>query len=210
MVNAGPRNAPSVSACVALAGLALAFGAPGALASLAYDRHAILAGEIWRLWSAHLVHFSVEHALCDLVVLFLLAAMAEREIGWRRLGIGLVLGAPLISLGLMLAAPALSHYRGASGIALAMAPVAGAALWRTRPSHRGLLLLLAAGLLIKTTCEAFGVSADLAHLPPGVLVAWQAHAFGAIWGFLMVLMVCSPSRSRMQRNSPICSPPPCV
>lgn len=192
MANAGPREVPLVAAGVALACVGLALGPPALNAWLAYDRQAILGNEIWRLWSGHLVHFSVRHALADALVFLLLAALAEREIGSRRLAVCLALGAPAISLGLLLAAPGLSHYRGASGIAVTVAILAGAALWRARPARRGVLLLLAAIWSLKMVCEALGVASDLAELPPDVVVAWQAHAFGALWGWLAVVSCRSP------------------
>ena len=178
------RSVPLASGIAALACVVLAF-APGVVTDwLAFDRQAIGSGQLWRLWTAHVVHFSGQHALADAAVLLLAGALAEREIGARRLGMGLALGAPFISLGLFLGTPDLLHYRGASGIAVMAAFLAGASLWRTSPAHRALLALLSLGFVMKTACEAFGVSADLAGLPQHVAVAWQAHVLGAIWGGL--------------------------
>ena len=172
--------------------MALACGilvfAPAALIdALAYDRHAIFAGEIWRLWSAHLVHFSAQQALLDAAVFFIAGSVAEREIGARRMAIVLALGAPSISLGLLLAVPGLSHYRGASGAAMMVALLAGATLWSGGALNRVLLALLAFGVVIKTAGEAFGISAHLAGLPQDVVVAWQAHVLGAGFALLMIL-----------------------
>lgn len=192
MASAGPREVPLVAAGVALACVGLALCPPAVNAWLAYDRQAIFFDEIWRLWSGHLVHFSVRHALADALVFLLPAALAEREIGSRRFAVCLALGAPLISLGLLLAAPGLSHYRGASGIAVTAALLAGASLWRARPERRAVLLLLATVFSVKTACEALGISSDLADLPPGVVVAWQAHVFGALWGLLALVSGRSP------------------
>jgi len=194
MANAARPDVPRVAAGVALACAGLAWCPPAVNAWLAYERQAILAGQFWRLWSAHLVHFSARHALADALVFFLLAALAEREIGARRLGLCVALGAPFISAGLLLMAPDLAYYRGASGIAAMVAILAGASLWRTRPARRGVLLLLAAIWLSKTACEALGISSDLANLPPDVVVAWQAHALGAAWGLLAASGILVASR----------------
>lgn len=192
MANAAPRDVARVAAGVALACVGLALCPPAVNAWLAFDRQAILAGQIWRLWSAHLVHFSVSHALADALVFFLLAALAERQIGARRLGVCIALGAPLISAGLLLTAPNLAYYRGASGFAATVAVLAGALLWRAQPARRGVLLLLAAIFLIKMACEAFGVASGLANLPPDVVVAWQAHGLGAAWGGLTAMSCRCP------------------
>ncbi|MBC7860677.1 MAG: rhombosortase [Burkholderiaceae bacterium] len=200
MANAAPRDVPRVAAGVALACIGLALCPPAVNAWLAYDRQAILAGQVWRLWSAHLVHFSVQHALADALVFFLLAALAERQIGARRLGVCMALGAPLISAGLLLTAPNLAYYRGASGIAVTVAVLAGASLWRVQPARRGVLLLLAAIFLIKTACEAFGVASALANLPPDVVVAWQAHALGAAWGLLTAMSCRCPDSEAGERG----------
>ena len=49
------------------------------LGTLAYKSDAILAGETWRLWTGHLVHFSWKHALADGIVLTAMARLAEQE-----------------------------------------------------------------------------------------------------------------------------------
>ena len=52
-----------------LACLAMWFTFGEEAAWLAFDRQAILAGQVWRLWSGHLVHYSLHHALLDSSVL---------------------------------------------------------------------------------------------------------------------------------------------
>ena len=63
---------------------------------LELSRHAILAGELLRLCTCHLVHYSLRHALA----------------------------APLIAGGLLLLAPDCWYYRGASGIAVTLVALA--------------------------------------------------------------------------------------
>lgn len=181
------RSAPLASAGVALACAALAWAPAAVIQHLAFDRQAILGGEIWRLWSAHLVHFSLQHALLDGAVFFFVASVAEHAIGTRRLGIALALGAPFIGLGLLAAVPGLAYYRGASGLATMAALLAGAALWRGSAARRRVLALLALGLAARTAAEACGISASVAGLPDHVALAWQAHVLGASAGGLMVL-----------------------
>lgn len=183
------REAPLLSGALALACVTLAY-APAALADhLEFERHAIFSGEIWRLWSAHLVHFSTPHALGDAAVLFVLGALLEKEIGPRRLGGAMALGALFISSGLLFWAPDMAHYRGASGLAMMAAALAGAQLWANdaRAPRRVALAALGLGLVVKTAGDALGWSGGWSNLPAGVALAWQAHALGAACGALMTL-----------------------
>jgi rhomboid family GlyGly-CTERM serine protease len=163
--------------------------APDALAAhFAYDREAILNGELWRLWTAHIVHFSWQHAVSDALVMFAATTLAARLAGPCMVVATLAIGAPAISLGLLLAVPAMGEYRGASGLALMMSVLCGGLLWPAA-GHRIRLLLAAAGcgLAAKLVAEAMGVSIGLAGLPSGVAVAWQAHAFGACCAVAAIL-----------------------
>jgi rhomboid family GlyGly-CTERM serine protease len=176
-----------IVACAALL-IALASASPWLLAALEYDRDAILSGQCWRLWSGHAVHWSAPQALADAVALAVAAAIYRRHAGNRALAGALLLGAPAISLGLLLIAPGMAHYRGASGLCVMFAVLAGAALWSGAGSaRRCVLVLLGAALAAKTMLETLHVSAPLASLPPDVAVAWQAHVLGAGCGVIGVL-----------------------
>lgn len=175
-----PASCFAALACVALALL------PEAVAAhLAYARGGILAGELWRLWSAHFVHFSLTHALADALVLFSMGALAEPVVGTRRLVLALALGAPLISLGLLAGAPGLMEYRGASGLAVMIGVAAGAVMWPASARWKVAISVIAAAFAARTLCEASGLSFDASSLPEGVAVAWQAHALGALCGALL-------------------------
>lgn len=148
---------------------------------LELDRHAILAGEIWRLWTCHLVHYSTQHALIDLATAAAAGAVALPALGWRRLCLAIALTAPLISGGLLLLAPDLSYYRGASGMAVMLAVLAACTLWpRAGKRARTALALLGAVLAVKIGAEAIGYSTAWSDLPAGVHVAWQAHLLGVV------------------------------
>ena len=157
--------------------------APDSVADwLALDRPAMLAGEWWRLWNGHLVHFSPAQALCDVAALFVVVSIAEREAGSRTTALAALLGAPLISLGLLLVDPQLTRYEGASGLALLLGTLAAVSLWRRALRLRGLLVGLGLALVAKTLCEATGGLPELSSLPAEVRVAWPAHVLGAVLG----------------------------
>jgi rhomboid family GlyGly-CTERM serine protease len=153
------------------------------VAQLSWEHGAILSGQWWRLWTGHLVHFGLQHALFDAIVLFAGASLLERELGPRRLLRQLLLVAPLIALAL-LAVPGLDEYRGASGLAATAALAAGIALWpgagRWRPA------LLAGGVVWAgfSTAQTVRPEWSAAGLPDGVAVAWQAHLLGAACALL--------------------------
>lgn len=150
---------------------------------LEFDRHAILSGGIWRLWSGHLVHYSAQHALIDIATALVAAVIAAQAFGVRRVLVALTLGAPLISGGLLLTAPDCLYYRGASGLAVMLTVMAGAGLWqRARRPARCALVLLALTLAAKIAAEALGLTLNWSDLPNDVAVAWQAHAVGALIG----------------------------
>lgn len=166
---------------------------------LEFDHHAILAGQLWRLWSGHLVHYSAQHALIDSATALVAGLIAAQSFGARRLVLSLALGAPFISLGLLLAVPACLVYRGASGMAVMLAVMAGAGLWHdVRPGSalvvRAALALLAAALAAKIGAEAAGWSLDWSDLPPDVAVAWQAHLLGAVAGMAAVAIIQTRGR----------------
>jgi rhomboid family GlyGly-CTERM serine protease len=182
------RERTPVSLLLALACIGLAFVPTGFQGLLAYDRHALLAGEGWRLWTGHLVHFSWKHALADGIVLAAMARLAEQEFGSRRLACTLAVAAPVISLVMLLFVPALYEYRGASAIAVVVGVVAAAALWRDERWH-AFVILAASAYVLKTIMDALSADVASSILPAGVNVMWQAHACGAIAGAVAVFVL---------------------
>jgi rhomboid family GlyGly-CTERM serine protease len=161
----------------------LALGDSPQASLLAFDREAIFAGEVWRLWSGHLVHFSMQQLFLDVSALLLVGAVAETAFGPRFVAWALFFGMPAISLGLLLLAPDLAYYRGASGLVMLLAFVAGAAFWSRQPRLRVILAILGLGLFVKAVLDAAGFVSDMSGLPEGVRVAWQAHVLGAGMGW---------------------------
>ncbi len=192
---AAPAKWPGASTVLALVAVALIYAPATLIEVLAYDRLAILSGQWWRLWSGHLVHFSISHALIDSLMLLLCGSVLEALIGTRRLCIALCWAAPLIALLLLLAVPGMTHYRGLSALDVMLATMALCALWRGHHLPRPWLALLAAVLLVKTASEALGIPSVTSSLPDGIRVMWQAHALGIACGLLEPLM-----RSLWQRS----------
>ncbi|BCR03420.1 hypothetical protein DESUT3_04890 [Desulfuromonas versatilis] len=118
-----------------VAAASLSYLVPGLAEVLVFDRHAIGQGELWRLLSGHLVHFSASHLLLDLAVVALAGAAIER--GPRCAAGALYTGSALaISLALLVLQPQMAFYGGLSGIATAqIAFLAWLGLGAAGPRH---------------------------------------------------------------------------
>jgi len=149
---------------------------------LEYRRDAVRAGEIWRLWSGHLVHYSAAHAVLDGLSCLILAAGLERVGNGRGVLFRLAAIAPALSLVMFFAIPAMAIYRGASGLAMALLAALGLSLWRARPDWRPGVLLLAAAVVLKLAADALGLAFLPSSLPAEVEVAWQVHLAGLLCG----------------------------
>jgi len=149
--------------------------------SLQYDRSALLAGEWWRLFTAHLVHLGPRHLLLNLGGLLLLGLLFGREYSVADWLIIVLLSMAAVDAGLWLLEPQVAWYVGASGVLHGIwAAGACAQLRRSHwPSAAPLLLLL-----VKIGFEQWrGSSVVLGDLP----VIIDAHWYGAIGGALFAL-----------------------
>jgi rhomboid family GlyGly-CTERM serine protease len=175
------KRAPVTCAVGAIC-LLLAWAGEPAASSLAWERAAVLHGELWRLWTGHLVHYSLSHAAADALVLVAMGLLAEPLVGSPRFAMLLGAGAFVLSLGLLALAPGLHEFRGASGLATLTAVLGGVLAWRRYPASRPMLACAALALASKTLWEACAHTAAFTELPPGVTLAWQAHVLGALLG----------------------------
>jgi rhomboid family GlyGly-CTERM serine protease len=113
-VNAPDRRWPWATAAIAaLALVALAW--PGAPAAWLLDRAAVQRGELWRLWTAHLVHFGTSHLAWNLAVFVAAGAWLER-VAAARARIYFALAPAAIGTALLGFDPALDRYGGLSGL----------------------------------------------------------------------------------------------
>jgi rhomboid family GlyGly-CTERM serine protease len=186
------ERAPA-SSLLAFACVALAFAPQARLNHLAYERGAVLAGEAWRLWSGHLVHFSVAHALADALVLLAMGLLTEPVLGTRRVLLAFLLAAPFISVGLLAGSPGMVEYRGASGIAVMSAVLAAAAMWGEGAGWKTAIVLAALAFSAKTVYEAAATFPGSVVLPEPFTVAWQSHVLGALFGIAFLSLRPPPA-----------------
>lgn len=94
----------------------IAFVWPRLAEVLIYERTSVIAGQWWRLWTGHLVHFTSSHFFWDVVVFVpaggWLEWIAPRPARWFYL-----LAPPAISALLFWCDPGLNRYAGLSGLA---------------------------------------------------------------------------------------------
>ncbi|MDR2212666.1 MAG: rhombosortase [Pseudomonadales bacterium] len=155
-----------------------------ALEHLTLTPQGVFAGQWWRLWTGHFVHFSLTHALADGGVILLCGWYCERRCKASVYAALWLCAPPLLSALLLLTAPSLHEYRGASGLAMSFALIAGLTLWREQPRWRTALLCLSLIFAAKTLLDALHppFNTALSGLPADVEVVWQAHLIGALLG----------------------------
>ena len=190
------RDRPSIALALLAAISALLAFAPDALQSaLAYDRAALQSGELWRLWTSHLVHVDGLHALSGV------ASMAALAWWWRgRPGPNvtcLLVAAPILSAGLYGVAPLMSHYRGLSGLLFCLLTCAllqpGAERARLSAVARH---ALAGALLLKLGWDAFQWATASPIVDGGAesVVAVEAHVLGALLGVVWLAYAATRQR----------------
>ena len=163
-----------------LAGLVLSIASDPTL--LAFDRLAIVQGELWRLWTGHLIHFSAHHLVMDLCALLLTGALTEQACRTKALVIALGAAMPILSVGLLLRAPLLMAYRGSSGLAMLCTAGCATQLWRAQPRLRLSITCLGLALAFKVAYDAHVLPwySPLTTIP----VVWRVHVMGAAGGWL--------------------------
>ncbi|MDQ6994454.1 MAG: hypothetical protein Q9M18_02520 [Mariprofundaceae bacterium] len=155
---------------------------------LAYDRLAILEqGQCWRLWSAHVTHFSWSQLLVDTGMFAALGYILRTYVTDTCLLKHMAWAMPLILIGLIVWMPNVQCYRGLSALVSMMWLMLACFIWQ-HAKGRSLHTLLAAGLLglfvVRLLLDARTEHITISHLPMGVLVLWQVHVLGALAGVI--------------------------
>jgi rhomboid family GlyGly-CTERM serine protease len=161
--------------------------------ALRYERTKVLAGEYWRLLTAHLVHGSTQHLLLNLAGLGLIAILFARDyrpLQWVWIWLA---GTLAIDIGFVWFEPQLEWYVGLSGVLHALLAAGAIAWWRheSKPLALALSAILVGKLLWEQTHGALPLSGDLP-------VVVNAHLYGALGGVLAGLVLWCFSRSEPQ------------
>lgn len=146
-------------------------------AALRYDRDALLGGEVWRLFTGHLIHLSWAHWALNAVGLVLCCALAESmpspEQLLRRVAV-LGLG---VSLMLLVFSPQVSNYVGLSGVLYGLFVLV---LWpqarRGEPIGVAALCIVIAWMAWQMIAGPMASEMELI----GGRIVTQAHLFGVL------------------------------
>ena len=186
---AAPARLPWATLGTVAASLAVSFALPaGALrAGLVLERSAVLHGELWRLWTGHLVHDHVAHALWNLAAVAALGSCLERRHP-ARFALSLLVAAPLSAAAVVVLRPDLASYQGASALASALYVLGALALARDGPDRLARAGGAAALALFvaKLALEGAGHWSSPA-LPPELASVGVAHVVGGAVGALAAL-----------------------
>ena len=112
------RRVPAIYLVLGLAAFVFQLN-PGWRDVLIYERAAIAAGEWWRLWTGHLVHFGWPHFFADTGLFLLLGWSFGAKHPWAS-RLGFVLMPPFIASALYWFDPAMGRYGGLSAIDLGL------------------------------------------------------------------------------------------
>lgn len=143
---------PWLTVAIAVTAVALHL-LPSTAAWLQFDRTALAHGELWRLFTAHLVHFGGNHLAWDVAVFAALGFACERQ-SRTRCALALAFAAATITPAVWFAQPHFTFYRGLSGLDCALFGLLAASLLRPRqPPATALGLLSLAGFAAKCLFE---------------------------------------------------------
>ncbi len=148
--------------------------------ALRYERSDIMAGEAWRLVTAHLVHDGPAHLAWNLAGLALVTWLFAAEYSTQQWLLVLAASTVAIDAGFLVFMPELDWYVGFSGV-LHGAMAAGLYAWlvRTRDTVTWIVAaIFAAKLAWEHIVGPLPFTAASLDLP----VIYEAHSYGAIGG----------------------------
>jgi rhomboid family GlyGly-CTERM serine protease len=169
---------------------------------LAYDRAAILDGQLWRLMTGHWVHFSQSHLVYDTLVLGMAGGIIEQSS--RKLFASLCLLASFLTgIAMLVFEPRLNICGGLSGLAtaaiifLAATGLKEKGMWRWFSAT--VLLLAAAKILFEAVTGNFLFlnSPETSFVPVPI-----NHFTGAVVGFGFGIRVIPKEQSEVMAPSP--------
>jgi rhomboid family GlyGly-CTERM serine protease len=181
------QEAPTWRATLLLAGVLLLMQwlAGPSWERVRYERQEILAGQLWRLVTAHLIHVDFTHLGWNLAGLALVAWLFGREFRAGEWALVLVGSTIAVDLGFLLLEPQLEWYVGFSGVLHGlMAAGLCAWLWRSPDS---LTALVATVFAAKLAWEHFAGPLPFTAGSLDVPVVHQAHSYGAVGGLAVAL-----------------------
>ncbi|MQX54490.1 rhombosortase [Alcanivorax sediminis] len=154
---------------------------------LAFDRAAIEAGQVWRVFTCHLVHLNSWHLLLNLSGLVLCGYFFEDLLDRFRFWAWLIFCGLTSGLALYFIDGQLMHYVGLSGILHGLLILCLLLGWRGNPVLHSVVLAVIVGRMISEHLPGYDVDYLQNWINGRVYV--NAHLYGAIsgvalWGFI--------------------------
>jgi rhomboid family GlyGly-CTERM serine protease len=161
----------------------------GLQANLRYERSLIFQGELWRLFTAHLVHLNLTHLVLNLVGWWLFLKLCGHLLKLKQLSCYILILALGISLLLLIFQPHLQWYLGFSGVLYGLLLIGSIQL--SLQPERGLGLALISLISLKFAWDSYnslmhGSSLSSAQLI-GAPVVLAAHGYGLLIGVILSL-----------------------
>jgi len=169
--------------------------------ALVYQRELITQGEVWRLFTGHLLHTNGFHLLLNLAALIMLWALHGRFYSIRNYSALFLFCSISTSLGLFYHNTSLIQYVGLSGVLHGIF-VFGAIMDILSKDKTGYLLFI--GVWLKIAHEqVYGASSDVSDLIEAS-VAVDAHLWGAAGGLLfsIIYLVLPIKENKKASNTP--------
>lgn len=158
------------------------------------DRDALAAGEVWRLWTGHLAHFSTSHLFVDAAVFTVLVGAWFRSGGYSLGGV-LFIGGVALSASLLCCDASLARYGGLSGLNALLLGRLALRWFQAGGQQRVLGLALLAVTTGKFTLDSVGLSGSSVEFDSvAVVPSHLSHWLGLLWGLAL------PVRSGAERH----------
>lgn len=177
------RRLPVFTTVVAL--LAVLISAdPSVASSMQFDRAAVVRGEMWRVVTCHLTHWTTDHLVWDVLTFAVLGVIAERA-NRRRFAACLIASAVAVPLSVASARPELTIYRGLSGIDSALFALVLTEVFRSGVAGRVLATVAGVAMASKIGFEWFTGQTLFVDAAAGEFTPVPtAHVVGAVAGWI--------------------------
>jgi len=182
--------------------LILATLEPNASKLLRFDRHAIEAGEWWRLFSGHLVHLGWAHTLLNLTGLGLITLIFQRELSFKNDSLALFICFVGTTVGIYYFSPTMNWYVGLSGSLHGYFIYYLIKGYKISPLTTALALIVIGGKVIWEHTPLADTSSSALLI--GGAVAVDSHLYGSIVGLitgLVSLFYLSPESHQNKNGS---------
>ena len=193
IISPAQHNFPILTVLIGLSALSATLSSQ-LTSLLQFDRTAFMDGEVWRVFTGHLTHWSLSHLFWDILVFLVLAGVIER-FSRRRLLVCFASASLIISLLVFTFLSEMTFYRGLSGIDSALFMMLLVMFYRQRPSRHSLLrkmpyyllgiLFIGKTVFELTTAQAFFVESSDLFIPVPL-----AHLGGAFTGWIIGTLYC--------------------